>query len=52
MLEPLTSICLFPTAVPSMRILLKSVTVFEDNNLTFPTNVLLSVLFAYQMPVI
>lgn len=51
MLEPLTSVCLFPTAISSMCILLKSVTLFEDNNLTFPTNMLLSVLFTYQMPV-
>lgn len=31
-----------------MSILLKSVTVFEDNNLIFLHNMLLSVLFAYR----
>ena len=51
MLEPLTSTCLFPTAIPSMRILLKSVMVFEDNNLIFLNNILRSVLFAYCMHV-
>lgn len=48
MLELLTSVCLFPAAIPSVSILLKSVTVFEDNNLIFLHNMLLSVLFAYR----
>lgn len=47
-LEPLTSVCLFPTAIPSMCILLKSVMVLEDNNLDFLSNMLLSVSFAYR----
>lgn len=51
MLELPTSMCLFPTVIPSMRILLKSVMVFEDNNLIFQNNMLLSVLFAYSMHV-
>lgn len=49
MLEMLMSVCLFPTVIPSMCILLKSVVVLEDNNLDFLNNMMLSVLFDYHM---
>lgn len=45
--ERLKFLCLFPTAILSVCILLKSVMVFGDHNLIFLNNMLLSVLFAY-----